>query len=85
MSAPKIQLQQAKKIRFEVLLNELQEGRKDIMKNRIGLHDMNQQICLFYRNIAKMQNKAKSVNVFLGSQSIETNSQRVRLGGKKLS
>jgi hypothetical protein len=42
------------KLKKELLLNELQAGRKDIMSNRILLHDINQHISSLYKQITKI-------------------------------
>ena len=42
-------LKQDPRIKKELLLKELQDGRKDIMSNRIMLHDVNTHIAMFYK------------------------------------
>jgi hypothetical protein len=42
------------KLKKDLLLNELQAGRKDIMSNRILLHDINQHISSLYKQITKI-------------------------------
>ena len=66
----KKQYKDAKKIKKELLLTELQQSRKEIMVQRLELHNMRDQIEIFFRNFYRTQKKQiKNAHKLLSKQA----------------